>query len=86
MTYVSHTVRSLRRDPIPGETVRLVLTPTGEASKDTIAEAVESLDGEVVRGLQFDRLLVAVEQSELDAICDLDEVSVVETDAVLDQT
>jgi hypothetical protein len=101
MTYVSHTVRSLRRDPVPGETVRLVLTPAENTSaedtsaEDTpaentpseeIADAVESLGGEVVRDLQFDRLLVEVEQSELVAICELDEVSVVESDAVLDQT
>ena len=93
MTYVSHTVRSLRRDPIPGETVRLVLTPA-EADPDEgsatpaeeVAEAVESLGGEVVRELQFGRLLVTVEQSELDAVCDLDGVDAVETDAVLDQT
>jgi hypothetical protein len=86
MTYVSHTVRSLCRDPIPDETVRLVLTFGEDASSGKIAEAVESLGGEVVRELQFDRLLVEVDQSELDAVCELDGVTAAETDAVLDQT
>lgn len=94
MTYVSHTVRSLRRDPIPGETIRLVLTvaedDTTEAATDDaessreVAEAVESLGGEVVRDLQFDRLLVEVEQTDIDAVCSLEGVTSVETDAVLD--
>jgi hypothetical protein len=86
MTYSSHTVRSLRDDPIPGETVRLVLTVGDDTDVSAVAESVESLDGEVLRELQFDRLLVEVEQTDLDAICSLDGVSSVETDAVLGPT
>ncbi|NEU58261.1 hypothetical protein [Halorussus sp. MSC15.2] len=86
MTYLSHTVRSLRRDPIPGETVRLVLSVAEDASAETVAASVESLDGELVRELQFDRLLVEVEQSDIDAVCSLDAVTRVETDAVLGPT
>ncbi|WP_135854298.1 hypothetical protein [Halorussus salinus] len=90
MTYLSHTVRSLRDDPIPDEEVRLVLTvedaPTVEDDADEIESAVESLDGEVVRELAFDRLLVEVAQTDIDAICSLDGISSVETDAVLGPT
>lgn len=86
MTYVSHTVRSLRRDPIPDETVRLVLTLSEGVSFEEVGETVESLGGEVVRELAFGRLLVKVEQSELDSVCELEGVSAVETDAVIDQT
>ncbi|UPV76469.1 hypothetical protein M0R89_20115 (plasmid) [Halorussus limi] len=86
MTYLSHTVRSLREDPIPGETVRLVLTLGDDADPSAIAESVESLGGEVVRDLEFDRLLVEVDQTDLDAVCSLDGVSSVETDAVLGPT
>mgnify|MGYP006274005145 CR=1 FL=1 len=85
MTYLSHTVRSLRDDPIPDEEVRLVLT-VEDTDTDDIESAVESLDGEVVRELAFDRLLVAVAQTDLDAICSVDGVSSVETDAVLGPT
>ncbi|WP_158059410.1 hypothetical protein [Halorussus halophilus] len=110
MTYVSHTVRSLRRDPVSGETVRLVVTLGDDAedgkedadespdenenvdedtdtdeyeSAESVREAVEAADGEVVRELQFERLLVEVEQTEIDTVCELDEVTNVETDAVL---
>lgn len=95
MTYESHTVRSLRRDPIPDETVRLVLTlgeneaasSVGEdETASTVTESVESLGGEVVRELEFERLLVEVEQANISEVVGLDGVTTVETDAVLDQT
>lgn len=94
MTYVSHTVRSLRRDPIPDETIRLVLTveedTTEGAAEDAAAssavEAVESLGGELLRDLQFDRLLVEIDQTEIDAVCSLETVTSVETDAILGPT
>jgi hypothetical protein len=83
MTYVSHTVRSLRRDPIPDETVRLVVTLADDAEASPVAETVESVGGEVRRELAFDRLLVEVEQTDLDPICSLDAAKSVETDAIL---
>lgn len=86
MTYLSHAVRSLRRDPVPGETVRLVVTLGEDATAEAVREAVESLGGGVVRELEFDRLLVAVEQTEVGAVCELDGLAAVETDAVTDQT
>ncbi|WP_276302231.1 hypothetical protein [Halorussus lipolyticus] len=97
MTYVSHTVRSLRRDPIPGETIRLVVTLAEDKSENVtddaeetdtpaLAEEVESLGGEVLRELAFDRVLVEVEQTDIDAICSLDAAESVETDAVLGAT
>ncbi|WP_132058714.1 hypothetical protein [Halorussus amylolyticus] len=84
MTYVSHTVRSLRRDPIPGETVGLVLTLDDDARIDDVRDVVESVGGEVVRELQLGRLLVRVGHERLGEICELDGVTTVETDAVLD--
>ncbi len=86
MPYLSHTVRSLRDDPIPDETVRLVLTVGDDADLSSVAESVESLDGEVIRELQFERLLVEVAQTDLDEVCSLDGVSSIETDAVLGPT
>lgn len=90
MTYVSHTVRSLRRDPFPDETIRLVVTLADDYATDdaalSVAETVESIDGEVIRELAFDRLLVEIEQTDIDAICSLDAASSVETDAVLGPT
>ena len=85
MTYLSHTVRSLRDDPVPSETVRLVLT-LDDADESAVAESVESLGGEAVRDLRFDRLLVEVDQTDVGAVCSLSGVASVETDAVLGPT
>lgn len=84
MTYVSHTVRSLRRDPTPDESVRLVLTLEDDASPASVEAELDAVDGEVVRKLPFQRLLVEVDQCVLDAVCRLDDLSAVETDAVID--
>ena len=86
MTYESHPVRSIRRDPVPGETLRLVLTLADDATAVAVASSVESLGGEAVRELEFDRLVVAVDQSDVERVVDLDGITAVETDAVLDQT
>ena len=84
MTYVSHPVRSLRRDPVPGETVRLVVALADDADAEGVREEVADAGGDVVRDLEFGRLLVEVEQSDIGTVCDLADASSVETDAVLD--
>ena len=77
--YVSHAVRSLREDPIEGETIALALTTSDDADPDAVAAAVEDLGGTVERRLQFDDLAVSVPQSEIAAICAIDGLDVVET-------
>ena len=86
MTYVSHTVRSLRRNPMPGESVRLVLTLEDDASPTNVEAELDAIGGELVRELPFHRLLAEVAHVELDAICELDGLSAVETDAVIDSS
>ena len=85
MTYVSHTVRSLRDDPISGETVGLVLTLAEDADPAAIRDDLAALDCEVVRELDFGRLLAESAHERLDAVCALNGVTAVETDAVIDQ-
>ena len=77
--YVSHAVRSLREDPIEGESLSLALTTSDDADPDAVAAAVEELGGTVERRLQFDDLAVSVPQPQLDAICALDGLDAVET-------
>lgn len=86
MTYVSHTVRSLRDDPIPGETVRLVVTLADDADPAAVREDLAASDCEVVRELDFGSLLVVADHERLDAVCALDGLTAVETDAVLGPT
>ena len=84
MTYVSHAVRSLRADPIPEETVRIVLTLADDAAADAVARELEGIGAASVRELEFGRLLATVDQTDLDAVCELAGVTAVETDAVID--
>lgn len=86
MTYASHTVRSLREDPIPGETVRLVLTLDEDADPAAVRDDLVALDCEVVRELDFGRLLAEADHERLAPICELDGVTAVETDAVIGHT
>ena len=83
MTYVSHTVRSLRDDPIPGEAVRLVLTLAEDADSPAVRDDLAALDCEVVRELDFGRLLADADHERLDDVCSLDGLAAVETDAVI---
>ncbi|WP_167599468.1 hypothetical protein [Halorussus marinus] len=82
MAYVSHAVRSIREEPIPGETVRLVVTAADDADIADLRAALDPL-GEVVDELPFDRLLVAVDHDRVGAVCTLDAASAVETDATI---
>jgi hypothetical protein len=79
MTYVSRAVRSLRDDPIEGESVSLALTTAEDADSDTVAAAVEAAGGTVDRRLQFDDLAVAVPHERLSDICAIDGLDAVET-------
>lgn len=83
MTYVSHAVRSLREDPIPGETVGIVVTVADGASVEAVREELDDL-GELRRELAFDRLLATVDHERLDAVCALDGVDAVETEATIE--
>lgn len=76
--YVSPAVRSIRRDPIEGATVTLLLEASVEADVDALAEAVADL-GTVEDELEFDTLAVTVPHERVDEVCDLDGVATVET-------
>lgn len=96
--YLSHAVRSIRRDPQPDEEVGLVVevdpeavgdAPDKDAAADDAAapaplrETVAAVDGEVVRDLGFDAWLVRVPETGVDALCEVDPVVRIETDATI---
>ncbi|GAB3412924.1 hypothetical protein GCM10027435_06240 [Haloparvum alkalitolerans] len=101
--YLSHAVRSIRRDPQPDEEVGLVVevdpdavgsdaaegASTANASTDDAAgpeplrEAVAAVEGAVVRDLGFDAWLVSVPETGVDALCEVDAVVRIETDATI---
>lgn len=81
--YVSRAVREIRDDPIPGESVTLLLRLADDADPAAVAGAVRDHDGEVEEKLRFGDLKVTVAHAAVADICDLDGLRAVETDNVL---
>jgi len=77
--YVSRAVESLRADPIEGEPVELLLETAEDADPERVAAAAAAAGATVERHLQFDDLLVSTTQDEIDALCDLDGLTAVQT-------
>jgi hypothetical protein len=77
--YVSHAVRSIRDDPIPGEAVTLLLEADEEGSLEAIREAVEAVGGTVDGELRFGTLEVTVAHEDVAAACEVDGIASVET-------
>jgi len=77
--YVSRAVRSIREDPIEGESVGLALTTADDADPDAVATAAEAAGATVERRLQFDDLAVAVPHERVADVCALDDLDAVET-------
>ncbi|NLV12994.1 hypothetical protein [Haloarcula argentinensis] len=77
--YVSRAVESLRADPIEGEPVDLVLETADDAAPERVAAAAEAAGATVERHLQFDDLLVSTTQDEIDALCELDGLTAIQT-------
>lgn len=87
--YLSHTVRRIREDPQPEESVGLVveLDDAGVADdEDPLAdlrEAVRDAGGRVGRDLGFGAHHVVVAQSAVGTLCTLERVVHIETDATI---
>ncbi|MDT3434020.1 hypothetical protein [Haloarcula sp. 1CSR25-25] len=77
--YVSRAVESLRVDPIEGEPVDLVLETAPDADPERVAAAAAAAGATVERHLQFDDLLISTTQDELDALCNLDGLTAIQT-------
>ncbi len=77
--YVSRAVRTIQEDPVPGETVALVLETDDDADPDAVAAAAEDAGATVERCLQFGDLEVSVEQEAVEAVCEIDGLTAVQT-------
>ncbi|MBX0304090.1 hypothetical protein [Haloarcula salinisoli] len=77
--YVSRAVKSIREDPIEGESVGLALTTADDADPDAVAAAAEAAGGTVERRLQFDDLAVSVAHEAVADVCAIDGLDAVET-------
>ncbi|KPN31892.1 hypothetical protein SY89_02649 [Halolamina pelagica] len=82
--YLSHPVRRMRNDP--GEaTVGLVVELGDDAEPASLRETVAAANGELVDDLGFGCWLVSLPEAGVDALCSLDGVVRVETDATLER-
>ena len=77
--YVSPVVRSIRDDPIAGESVSLLLEAADGTDVDEVAEDVTDVGGTVEAELEFETLRVTVPQERVGDVCALDGIAVVET-------
>lgn len=77
--YVTHAVRSIRDDPIEGETVTLLVEAVDDEALDDLAAAVRDLGGTVEAEHRFATLEVTVAHEDVAALCDCDGIETVET-------
>ncbi len=77
--YISRAVKSIRDDPMAGESVDLALATAADADPDAVANAAKAAGGTVQRRLQFDDLVVSVPQDSVADICAIDGLDAVET-------
>ncbi|MDS0294370.1 hypothetical protein [Halogeometricum luteum] len=80
--YLSHPVRRMREDPLEGETAALVVELDG-AERSDFEAALDDVDGTVERELQLGSLLVSVPEPNVDALCETDGLTRVETAGTL---
>jgi hypothetical protein len=77
--YVSRAVESIRSDPLPDESVGLVLETAPDADPERVADAAAAAGATVDRYLQFDDLAVTVPQTAVDEVCGIDGLAAVQT-------
>ena len=77
--YVSRAVATIRDDPLPDESIALVLETADDADPDTVAAAADAAGATVDRHLQFDDLQVTVDHEDVAAICTLDGLAAIQT-------
>lgn len=80
--YVSRPVRQMCADPFEGEPVTLLIEAS--AAVETVERRLDALDGVSVTGSRpLDTFEVRTNQERIAAICDLDGIAAVETDAAV---
>jgi len=77
--YVSPAVRTIRDDPIEGESVTLLVEVADDAAIEDVAAAVEAAGGTVDEELQFRTLKATVAHERVGAVCAVEGIDHVET-------
>ncbi|PSP79125.1 hypothetical protein BRC81_06565 [Halobacteriales archaeon QS_1_68_20] len=82
--YVSHPVRAIRDDPVPGEEVRLLLRVDEDADPDRVADAASDAGATGEDRLEFGTLRIRVAHEDVTAVCELEGLAAVETARTLE--
>ncbi|QPV61524.1 hypothetical protein I7X12_12180 [Halosimplex litoreum] len=77
--YVSPAVRTIRDDPVEGESVTLLLEVADDAAVDDVAAAAEAAGATVEEELQFRTLETTVGHERVGAVCAVEGIAHVET-------
>ncbi|ELZ27493.1 hypothetical protein C475_06225 [Halosimplex carlsbadense 2-9-1] len=77
--YLSPAVRTIRDDPVEGESVTLLLEVADDAAIDEVAAALEAAGATVEEELQFRTLQATVAHERVGAVCEADGIAHVET-------
>ncbi|MFB6159914.1 MAG: hypothetical protein ABEJ61_01920 [Haloferacaceae archaeon] len=77
--YLSHPVRRIREEPVPDESVALVVELADPADEGAVREAIADLGGRVTDDLRFADLRVELPQPAVDELCDRPGIARVET-------
>jgi len=78
--HVSRAVESIREDPIPGESVPLLVEVTEAADVETVRKRLAAIEGVAVEGERpLDTLVVEVPHERVEAVCRVEWLAVVET-------
>lgn len=81
--YVSPAVRTIRDDPLPDETVTLLVEATEDADLSALANALGDAGATVEEELEFRTLAVSVAHEDVAAVCDCAGIEAVETSNTL---
>ncbi len=76
--YLSHPVRRMRDDPLPDETVELVVTVEDEDGLDDVETQLRGL-GTVEERLRFGSLRVSMPEARVADACAIDGIESIET-------
>jgi len=80
--YVSPAVRSIRDDPVEGESVTLLVEARDDADTDELTEALTDV-GTVEAELEFETVRVSVSHERVGTVCELAGVATVQTENAL---
>lgn len=80
--YVSPAVRSIVDDPLEDESITLLVEVADdyEPGVESVAERIDALGGRVEDRRRFGTLVVSISQVDVEGVCELAGLAVVETD------